>query len=243
MASCAYVGRGKMYLDGRFVGNVSALNIAITENKIQQTDYTGPGGGNCATVSQIDAVEMSMTMTSYDADNLALAVFGTTSTVATSSITDEPMTSPATLDNDTLVLTAELIDTKQAVSVTSDPAGTTYTEGTDYTIGTAGITILAAGTIGPATALLVSYQVQGHNLVQALVSSAQEYEAVFDGLNEADSGAPVVVKGYKVKFGPAEDLALISEEFAELALTGDILKDETITGAGLSQYFTVASAG
>lgn len=242
MTSCAYIGKGKVYLDGRFVGNVSALTIAITEDKVTQTDYTGPGGGNCATVSRIDAVEMNMTMTSYDPNNLALAVFGSASAVATSSIVDESISSPATLDDDTLVLTANLIDTAQAVQVTSDPAGTTYTEGTDYTIGTAGITILAAGTIGAGTALLVSYEVKGHNLVEALVSSAQEYEIVFDGLNEADSGAPVVVKGYKVKFGPAEELALISDDFAEIALTGDILKDETITGPGLSQYFTVAAA-
>ncbi len=242
MASCAYIGKGKVYLDGRFVGNVSALNLAITEDKVTQTDYTGPGGGNCATVSRIDAVELSMTMTSYDADNLALAVFGTAASEVTSSISDESISSPATLDEDTLVLTAELIDKDQTVTVTSDPAGTTYTEGTDYTVGTAGITILAGGTIGATTALLVSYEKKAHDLVQALVSSAQEYEIVFDGLNEADSGAPVVVKAYKGKFGPAEDLALISDEFAELTLTGDLLKDETITGVGLSQYFTVAVA-
>ena len=56
-------------------------------------------------------------------------------------------------------------------------------------------------------------------------------------INEAQSGDPVVVTVHRAKFGPAADLAMIGDEFAELTLTGDALKDTTITTAGLSQYF------
>ena len=241
MASCGYVGKGKVYLDGRFVGNVSALDVAITEEKLEQSDYTQGGGGNCAVVRRIDTVELSMTMTSYDADNLAIAVFGEATADASAAIVDESQTSAATLDEDALIVTDKLIDVTQAVTVTSDPAGTTYVDGTDYTIGAAGVTVLAAGSIGAATPLLISYQSVGVDVVQALVTSAQIYEVTFDGINEADEGSPLVLKAYRVQFGPTEGLALIGDEFGELALTGDILQDSTKTGTGISQYFTVST--
>ena len=242
MASCGYIGKGKVYLDRIFVGNVSALNIAIAEEKIEQSDYTSPGGGNCAVVQRIDSVELSMTMTRFDADNLAKAVFGTAGDTIAASVTDESISAPAVLDDDTLLITAEMIDTTGTTTLTSDPAGTTYVEGTDYTVSPAGITVLAGGAITASDPLLASYDTLGTGVVQALTQSAQAYEVVFDGLNEADSGAPVTVKAYKVQFGPAADIPLIGDDFAELELTGDILLDDTVVGAGLSQYFTVAFA-
>ncbi len=242
MASCGYIGKGKVYLDRIFVGNVSALNIAIAEEKIEQSDYTSPGGGNCAVVQRIDSVEMSMTMTRFDAANLSKAVFGTESSQLATPVVDESAAAPATLDDDSLVVTAQIIDTSVAPTVTSDPAGTTYVDGTDYTSSSAGITIIAGGAINASDPLLISYTPLATDTVQALTESARSYEVLFDGLNEADSGAPVVVKAYKVQFGPAADLPFIGDDFAELSLTGDILLDDSIVGAGLSQYFTVALA-
>jgi len=236
MASCGYVGKGKVYLDGRFVGNVSALNIAITEEKLEQSNYTTGGGGNCAVVRRIDAVEMSMTMTSYDADNLALAVFGTAAAEDVTPIVGEAQTTPSALDEDTLIVTDKVIDLTGTTTVD------TYVEGTDFTVSPAGITVLAAGSIPVDTALSIGYTPLGANVVQALITSPATYTVTFDGLNEADSGASVVIKAYKVQFGPTEDLAFIADDFAELALTGDILLDETIVGAGLSQYFTITAA-
>ena len=241
MASCAFIGKGKLYLDGRFVGNVSALNLAITEDKVSQTDYTGPGGGNCATVSRIDAVEMTLTMTSYDPENLALAVFGSAANEAAGTVTDEAQTTPAeAATQDTLVVTDKLIDTSGTTTVTGTGGTPSYVEGTDFTVSPAGITVLAAGSIGGGTDIEISYDNLGVDVVQALQTSPKEYVATFDGLNEADNGNPIVLKGYKAKFGPTEDLALISDEFAELTLTGDLLKDETIVTPGLSQYFTMS---
>ncbi len=243
MSSCGYVGKGKVYLDGRFVGNVSALNIAITEEKLEQTNYTTGGGGNCAVVRRIDAVELSLTMTAYDADNLALAVFGTSAADAGGSVTDEAQTSAADADTeDRLVVTDKLIDTSIAVTVTGTGGTPSYVEGTDFTVGVAGVTTLASGSIGASTALEISYTAQGTNVVQALVSSPAKYQVTFEGLNEADSGAAVVVKAHSVQFGPSEDMAFIADDFAELAITGDILLDDTVVGAGLSQYFTIAAA-
>jgi hypothetical protein len=75
--------------------------------------------------------------------------------------------------------------------------------------------------------------------VQALVNSGKEYELVFDGLNEARSGKRTRVRAYRVKIGALAALGLIGEEYAAMECTGKLLKDTSIVGAGISQYFKV----
>lgn len=236
----SYVGKGKVHLDKRFLGNVSVLDFTINEENIELTDYTSAGGGNYNSLRRIDSVEMSMTMHDLSADNLAVALFGSTSSVATSTITDESITAGTVLD--TLIRTANVIDIDQTVVVTSDPAGTTYVEGTDYELSAAGITPILTGGISASDPLLIDYEVKPNDVVQALTTSAQEFELIFDGLNEAQSGSPVLITVYRAKFGGAQGLSMIGDEFAEIALTGDVLKDTSITSTSLSQYLKIESA-
>lgn len=242
MADKSFIGKGKVYLDGRQVGNVTALNFNITEEKIELKDYTAAGGGNYNSLTRIDSVELSLNMSDYSAENLAAAVFGSASAVTATTVTDESVSAPASLTGNPLVTTAFVIDTSVAPVVTSDPAGTTHVVDTDYTVGPAGITIIDGGGISASDPLLVSYTKEAVDVVEALTTTSQEYELVLDGLNEAQSGTPVVIKVHRAKFGPAADLALIGDEFAELTLTGDALKDTSITGAGLSQYLKISAA-
>ena len=68
--------------------------------------------------------------------------------------------------------------------------------------------------------------------------AAKDYEMVFVGLNEARSGKPVRIEAYRVKFGPAQALALISgDEHASLEVTGKLQADTRKTGVGVSTYF------
>lgn len=242
MADKSYIGKGKVYLNGRQVGNVSTLSIQAEEDEQELPDYTTGGGGNYNSLKRISSVSLSLTMHDYSAENLAVALFGSSSAVTATAVTAESIAAPASVAGDPLVRTASVIDTAQTVTVTSDPAGTTYTAGTDYTVSAAGITILATGSIAATTALLVSYTKKAVDVVEALTTAGSEYEVTFDGLNEAQSGTPVVITAYRVKFGPAADLAMIGDEFAALELTADVLKDTTITGAGLSQYLKVQAA-
>lgn len=242
MADASFIGKGKVYIDGRQVGNVTALNFNHTEEKIELKDYTGAGGGNYNSLTRIDSVELAITMSDYSAENLAVAVFGSASAVTATTVTDESISAPAALTGNPLVTTADVIDVDQTVTVTSDPIGTTHVENTDYTISPAGITIIDGGGISASDPLLVSYTKKAVNVVEALTQSAQDYVVVLDGLNEAQSGTPVVVTIHRAKFGPAPEVAMIGDEFGELALTGDALKDTTITTPGLSQYYKVAAA-
>jgi hypothetical protein len=108
---------------------------------------------------------------------------------------------------------------------------------TDYLVVPGGIFITEAGAIADAEAITVDYAYTAQNVIQAIVESAQEFVMAFDGLNEAQTGLPVIVDMFRIKFGPTKALDMIEDDFGTLELTGELLIDDTKTGTGISQYF------
>ena len=99
MADYSYLGSGKLYLReigaaaGLLeVGNCSALTFGVTEDIKELKDYTQPGGGTYNEVRRISAVEATMTIHDLSAPNLARALYGTASAIATSAVTNEAVT-------------------------------------------------------------------------------------------------------------------------------------------------------
>ena len=242
MADKSFIGKGKVYLDGRQIGNVSALSYSISEEKKSLPDYTAAGGGEYNSLRRIESVEISMTMHDYSPDNLAVALFGSKSAVAAAAVTDEAQSTPATLDGDVLVAADNVIDVLVAPVITGTGGTPTYTVDDDYTASPAGITVIDGGAITGGTALEFNYTKLATDVVQALVASATDRVLILDGLNEAQSGEAVVITVHRAKFGGAENLEVIGDEFGSIELTGDALKDTTIVGAGLSQYIEIKQA-
>jgi hypothetical protein len=83
MANYAYMGKGVVTLDARDVGNVSNLQFNINENIIKLPNYRNGGGGTYASVNRIESVEFTATLHDLSPENLAMVLFGTTSTVTT----------------------------------------------------------------------------------------------------------------------------------------------------------------
>jgi len=82
MGNYAYMGKGIVTLqkgsaDPVDVGNQSTLNFNVNENKINQPNYRTAGGGNYASVSRIESVEVTMTLHDLSPENLAMVLFGT----------------------------------------------------------------------------------------------------------------------------------------------------------------------
>ena len=100
MANYAYMGKGivKLTPEGggtqRDVGNVSSLQFTVNENIIKQPNYRTPGGGTYASVNRIESVEFTATLHDFSPENLAMVLFGTTSTTG-SVATIEALTSGA----------------------------------------------------------------------------------------------------------------------------------------------------
>lgn len=69
------------------VGNVSVLELEITEDEKTLADYTQPGGGQWAAISRVTGVNAKMTLHDLDPVNLARAVYGSASDKAGSTAT------------------------------------------------------------------------------------------------------------------------------------------------------------
>lgn len=238
----SFIGVGKVYLREygvaeamREVGNVTALNFAVTEDIKELKDYTQTGGGTYNEVRRVDSVESSMSISDFSPENLALAVFGSSSSELSGTETDETITAYKGGFNKL----SKVLDTISTVNSAASAGGTEYVLGTDYEIRNGGLFFLSGASITDGDTVYVTYTTSTANIVQALVNSAKEYEIVFDGLNDARSGKAVTVKVHRQKMGATSGLDLIGDDFGSLELSGKVLKDTTITTTGLSQYFTV----
>jgi hypothetical protein len=58
------------------VGNVSQLQLAISEEEKSLADYTQPGGGQWAALSRVTGIEASLTLHDLDPVNLARGLYG-----------------------------------------------------------------------------------------------------------------------------------------------------------------------
>ena len=232
----SYLGSGKVYLrpygaaQGLVeVGNVSELTLGVNETTVSIKDFTQPGGGTRNEVRRIESVDLQMTMSDLSPENLARAVFGTTTAAAAGTGVAETATAYA----DSFV---PLQYPPTNVTSVTDGGPTTYTEGTDYEVRPGGLYILPGTTIPDGSSITVTYDHAAVDVVQALVDSAKQWEIVFAGLNEARSGKEVVVTIHKATLGAAQQIPLVGEEYATVQVAGKLLAD-TSKGAGLSQYF------
>ena len=240
----SYLGAGKAYLReygsaAPFVevGNASAVNFAVSEQSIPLADRTQPGGGTYNEVKRIESVDATISMHDLSPANFARAFLGTTSnTVAGTATSEEVVAYVGGFTPLAKVPTAitSVVDATDGV--------TAYDEGTDYEFRDGGIFIPEGSSIpapvGGAANIEVTYSYPEQDTGEALTVAAKDWELLFVGLNEARSGKPVRVKAHRVKFGPAQALALVSaDEHAVLEVTGKVQSDTSITGAGLSKYF------
>lgn len=133
-------------------------------------------------------------------------------------------------------LTTSAISALTTASMTALPAITAWT------LSSAGLNIVSGGGITAGENISITYTGLADDLVQALISSGLEYRLLFIGLNESQSNRKVVVDVHRVKFSPLKNLDLIGDDYADIQIEGNILKDSDKTGTGISQYFTVRMA-
>ena len=238
-----YLGSGKIYariagaaaalLD---LGNASKLELVAKDKKVTMQDFSKPGGGTYASVSRIESVTLNMTLNDLNKKNVAIALFGTEYAVTGAAVLDEVITaykgglSPLAHPSPT------------AVVLTTSDGLTTYVANTDYEVRVGGIYIIPTGAILDAASLKVDYSFASYGKVEAMTSTAVILELHFEGLNEANSGSPVIVDVYRAQLSPAKALSLLGDKFADLTIDAEVLVDNSKTGAGISKYFRVKLA-
>lgn len=235
----AYLGVGKQYLEDLLnpaglleVGNCSALAYEAQTNDIELPDYTNPGGGLDKSVTRITGVNVTYNARHFKTANVARALYGEVSNVDAGTVTGEAHRAfPTGL---------LLLKNPGASDLVIKAGAVTLVEGTDYVVGPAGLPTMKASANVPEDGVdvTVDYSYAERATVQALVASGKRFRSVFVGLNEAESGRPVIIEVFRINHSPAS-LSAIGDEFAGMEFTAKAEKDDSKSGQGVSQYMTV----
>ncbi len=243
MQDHSYLGSGKLLIREfgaaapfEEVGNCSALTFSPQEEKKNLVDYTNPGGGNRNEVARLTGVEAAYTFHDFAAENFARALRSSVTTVAAGNVTDEDVVAYKGGFTPLAKVATGITSVKGA------SGATTYTVGDDYEFRDGGIFIPTGSSIpapvSGAANIKVTYANAAQKRVEALTQSAKQYEMLFVGLNEAQSGKRVRVHAHKVSGGLLASMGLIGEDYGAGEVSGGLMADTT-KGTGLSQYFTV----
>ena len=240
--SVSYIGKGVVRArkgsGGLFsLGNVSKLDLSFDEDKKELKNYMTAGGGNLDTVSRISAVTLGMTCTNFDPETLAIPLRATVTAEAGGAVADEA--------HDNVILGGHVPFAKipdLTAVITVKKGAVVLDKDVDYSLDTSGITIATDGTLVAGDDITVSYTALASHTIEALTTSGDEYELVFDGLNEARSGKAFRVTAFRCKFSPMSGFGLISDDFGSYEMPADVLADPTRSGVGISQYFKIKAA-
>lgn len=229
-----FSGQGKVYSGKRnasgvvqalrFLGEVSALEA---DPKTSTTTHNENTTGQRLEDNRLitgKSCDVKITLDEWDIDNLALALYGSATSVAGASVTAEALP-------DGLVAGDYFRFKYPGVSsvVMKDSAGspTTLVLGTDYEITSAdhgtGKLINVGAYTQPFT---LDYDYAGGENVAMFDTPPAELWLKFDGLNTADGDAAVLVELYRCFLDPVGALTLInSTDYGKLQLQGSALYD------------------
>lgn len=242
---CCGLFRGTFYLKDLSVPNSPLLSVgnaeaAITQEmtEIVQPNFQSLGGNNCK-VEYVESMSLDLTLHCTSPENLAMAFMGQHSQLTPSSVVDELH---AVNSIDELIPLAHIPLKSVPIVVEEEGGGNTYVLGEDYIVMNSGIKIIEGSTIPvDGSEIQISYSYGANYRVDMQTVSQKEYYVFLDGFNAGESGQrPFAMQLFKVKFAPTESFDIISgTEFASLALSGEILRDDSkVTGSkfGTMEY-------
>jgi hypothetical protein len=232
----AYLGKGSGALLA--AGNASKCSYSIETEDKELPDYQNPGGGLDDSFTRLKSSRIAFSFRHLKKHILELVTGGTSTAETVTTVTDEA-------HNDVvlggLIATAKAMDTSVAPVVKVGAA--TKAAGTDYTVVRAGIILPATGgTILAGDDVLISYTSIAAGEIQGMLSVADDYHVIFDGINER-TNLPILADWFRVQFGPAKNIEFIGDDYVSFDVEGKLLKDETKTGTGVSQYYTLRIGG
>jgi hypothetical protein len=236
-------GKGSGFMP---VGNVSDLKIDVATTSIEHKEaQSGARGIDLRLTTEIKA-SVSMSMESYNAKNLAIALRGASTSRVGASVTAEAGKVALGYIMPLAYLGVSAVSVKKAAAaLILYVAGTsTAADGEwDYKLNAEAGSILWAAV--PKTALLVTgdavtvdYTYASQTTVDALTQAATEKYVRFEGLNTADSNKAVVVEIFRMLTDPLKELSLIGDKIQEFSLQGSVLADSLQSG---SKYFRQTS--
>ncbi len=207
----------------RWPFNVPTLQLSLsTTVKQHQESYTGQRIEDGRLITAKTA-GITLELEDFNADNLALALYGSKSSVTGATVTAEAL--PDTLvSGDYAALEFANVSTLTITdSATSTPVD--LVEGTDYVIESAAGGIIKFLNVASFTQPFnVNYTYGDASNVAMFTAPIPEKYIVFDGINTVDNSA-ARVRLYRCQFDPLSQLDLIGTDYGKMQLKGSVLYD------------------
>lgn len=232
MSDYYFRGQGKVYLADldsndlvtggfRFLGNVPELRLQMsTESKEHRESTTGRQSVDLI-IDQVQSGKLMTRLENFSKENLALALFGTDSSITGATVTDESITAKLGYS---VPLANINVTTFTSLEVGANTISATGNFSVDLKAGMVAFEADPADTnlVEDATCLC-TYTFGTQKKITGFTSSRKNYWLRFNGLNTVDSFNPVVVDIFKVTFDPQKELSMINTELSTLDLDGSML--------------------
>lgn len=211
------------------IGNVLEAGTEQSEDVEKQDDMTALGGGTHAEIRRVTGVKFSAKLADLNIVNLARAMLGTVSPEDAGTVTDVAAVAKlGALIPLPHINVSDLVVKKGASAVTG--AG-------NFDLLPEGIWIRAdAAGLADDDAITYSYSFADQVVIEALTTKTPELVLRFGGLNEADTGRPVIFDLWRVSQGVTKQLTMLKKGFGGLDIEGEVLQDPTKIGVGISKY-------
>lgn len=237
MSTTVFSGQGKAYIAPRSVagnptlfrdlGNLDAKGVSVElKTELFTVMETSSGArGPLARLPQAKDGMVSFGLDIWNADNIALQIFGSNTAVTSGTVTAETL--PTVAVGDIIALSKP----KASSIVLTDSAGTpaTLTENTHYVVEDATwgrIRFLSLGTF--TQPFKAAYSYGAVTSVPMLSQNPPERAMRFELINTAAENAKVLVELYRVQFDPVKTLALIQDKGIHVAdMSAAVLIDTT----------------
>ena len=212
------------------VGNALEASVEYKEDVESQEDMTALGGGKHGERRRVTDITFKAKLADLNITNLARAILGTAMPQDAGAVVDAPYA----VQRGTLIPLPHVGVTDLVVEKTGTPVPALG----NFDLLPEGIRIRAdAAVLTDGDAITVSYDYADQVVIEALTTKAPELTLRFGGLNEADSGRPVIVDFWRVSQSVTKQLVLLqSKGFASLEIEGSLLQDPTKAAVGISRY-------
>lgn len=234
-----FSGQGKLFLydrdsagkpnNGLFVGDLSSASFSSQVENVELIENVTGAGGIGSSFTKSVKYTGQFVFRSIKPDHLALALQGSSTAKASTSVTDEAHM--VKLGRFSPLAHAKV----SAVTITGVGGSPTYVADTDYKIHAAEglIEWLSGGTVTDGLAVVIDYTYAAQHHVQVAPANIYKY-AVFAGMNRANNNKQTRCEMYKIRLDPSA-MGLIQDTHGEMTASFQLLQD-TLRTSG-DQYY------
>lgn len=223
-----------------YIGDVSVLTGKMTTTQVKHVESNTGQRSLAASFTVEKAMTLDLTMHNLNVDNLATALRGAVVSTPSGTVAAESLGAAVAVGDTLYLVNPGVTDLVITDSATGSPA--TLVLNTDYTVDPnfGRIQILNVGSYEQPFKAAYSYAARDS---VGFFTTAQQYYALrYEGLDLANSNAPVLVDYFKVAPGPLQELQHITSgtDVAGMAITSDVLLDSNKPATGaLGQFGSI----